>query len=323
MLKILMATVTLLVGTGVHAGVFELEPKSVTDWKAVYGEVEPHDLVPARARIGGTIMQLDISAGDHVAAGTRIAVVEDDKLAFQLDSVDAQLGALQTQLTTAQADLERGISLRERGVITVQRLDQLQSAVDVLENQIKSAQSERLVLEQRVTEGEVLSPVDGVVLSVPVARGSVINPGEAVAQIAGGGVFLRLALPERHADSLSIGDEIELGTETGGAMGRLVKVYPQIEGGRVLADVEVSNLDDRFIGRRLPVRLPVGQRDALLVPVAAVTLAGGLDFVTIMQGDEAVQRTVVPGRKLVIDSVAYFEILSGLRAGDKVVTPDE
>ena len=38
--------------------------------------------------------------------------------------------------------------------------------------------------------------------------------------------------------------------------GRLAKIYPQIENGRVLADVEVADLDDRFIGRRVPVRLP-------------------------------------------------------------------
>lgn len=323
MLKTLKSIAAALIGTGVYAGELELAPTPVTDWKAVYGEVEPRDLVPARARIGGTIVALEVSAGDRVAAGTRIAVVEDDKLAFQLDSVDAQLGALNTQLTTAQADLERGESLRERGVVTVQRLDQLRTAVDVLENQIKSAQAQRLVLEQQVSEGAILSPVDGVVLSVPVARGSVINPGEPVAQVAGGGVFLRLALPERHADSLIVGEEIELGTDAGGATGKLVKVYPQIEGGRVLADVEVSNLDDSFIGRRLPVRLPVGERDALLVPVAAVTQSGGLDFVTILQGDHAVQRTVVPGRKLMRDGVEYSEILSGLRAGDMVVTPDE
>lgn len=319
----LILTLVLLTGTGARADVFALTPTPITEWKAVYGEVEPRDLVPARARIGGTIVALEVTEGDRVAEGTRIAVVVDDKLVFQQEAIDAQLAGLTTQLTTAQADLARGISLRERGVITVQRLDQLRTAVDVLENNIKSANAERLVLEQRVAEGAVLSPVDGVVLGVSVARGSVINPGEPIAQIAGGGVFLRLALPERHADSLSEGEQIELGTEAGGALGTLVKLYPQIEGGRVLADVDVPDLDPRFIGRRLPVRLPVAQREALLVPAAALSQVGGLDFVTVQSQGAQVRRTVVPGRKVMRDDVAYYEILSGLRAGDMVVNPDE
>ncbi|NHX27787.1 biotin/lipoyl-binding protein, partial [Escherichia coli] len=188
--KTLIFVAALMVAGLARAEVIELAPVAVIDWKAVYGEVEPRDLIPARARIGGTVIVLEVTEGDAVAAGQRIAVVEDDKLSFQLEAIDAQLGALQNQLDTARTDLERGESLRERGVITVQNLDQLRTAVNVLDNQIRSTQAQRLVIEQQVAEGAVLSPVDGVVLAVPVARGSVINPGEQVAQIGGGGVFL-------------------------------------------------------------------------------------------------------------------------------------
>lgn len=323
MLRVLVPAVAMLASVAAHAGEIELKPQPVTEWKAVYGEVEPRDLVPARARISGTLKELDVTEGDRVTAGMRIAVVEDDKLAFQLESIDAQLGALKTQLATAQSELARGESLRERGVITVQNLDQLKTAVDVLENQIKSTQASRLGVEQQVVEGQVLSPVDGLVLSVPVARGSVISPGEQVAQIGGGGVFLRLALPERHAENLVVGDPIVMGDGAAGGDGKLVKVYPKIEGGRVLADVEVPGLDGRFIGRRVPVRLPVGSHDALLVPVGAISKEEGLDFVTIKQGEKKVERAVVPGQIINRDGQDWQEILSGLQAGDIVVTKDE
>lgn len=322
MFKTLLSVSALMIASVAHSEVIEIKQVSVTDWKAVYGEVEPRDLIPARARIGGTVQVLAVTEGDTVVAGQQIAMVQDDKLAFQLDAIDAQLGALQTQLATAKTDLERGESLRERGVITVQNLDQLRTAVDVLDNQIRSIQAQRLVIEQQVTEGAVLSPVDGVVLSVPVARGSVINPGEQVAQIGGGGVFLRLALPERFAGVLAVGDTIEIGSEAG-QNGTLIKVYPQIAGGRVLADVEVDGLDGRFIGRRVPVRVPVGAHDALLVPQSALSQQSGLDFVTVEAGEHGVQRTVVPGDVIMQDGVAMVEILSGLRAGDKLVTEHE
>jgi RND family efflux transporter MFP subunit len=287
--------------------------------------VEPRNLVPARARIGGTVTQLEVTEGNTIEAGTRIAVVEDEKLAFRLESIDAQLGALRSQLDTAQSELTRGESLRERGVITVQRLEQLQSAVDVLQNQIKSAEADRLGVQQQVAEGEVLSPVSGVVLSVPVTKGSYIAGGETVAQVGGGGVFLRLSLPERHAENLVVGDDIIVGTTTEktGESGKLVKVYPLIEGGRVMADVEVADLDDRFVGLRVPVRLPVGKHDALLVPEAAVSRDAGLDFVTVMDRGNEVRRTVVPGSTVTRDGAQWVEILTGLQSGDKVVTPDE
>ncbi len=308
----------------VQAGSLTVAPEQVTEWKSVYGVVETRDRVPARARIGGTIDTLGVTEGDRVEAGQQIARVEDDKFGFQMDALDAQLEALNARLSTARTDLERGETLRERGVITTQRLDQLQTEVDVISGQIRSLQAERLVIEQRVTEGAVLSPDDGVVLSVPVARGSVVTPGEAVAVIGGGGAFLRLALPERHAGSLAEGDEIAIGGEADDArIGKLVKLYPQIEGGRVLADVEVADLDARYVGRRIPVRLPIGTREALLVPDAALSQQGGLDYVTVEGPAGPVARVVVPGERLDRDGTMWREILTGLAAGDRVVTPDE
>jgi len=57
-------------------------------------------------------------------------------------------------------------------------------------------------------------------------------------------------LPERHSASLIQGREIAIGE---GETGLLVKIYPQIENGRVLGDVELAGLDTRFTGRRVPV----------------------------------------------------------------------
>ncbi|MEC3860952.1 efflux RND transporter periplasmic adaptor subunit [Mesobacterium sp. TK19101] len=313
----------LAAGTAATAATIEVAPQTVTEWKSVYGQVETRDLIPARARIAGTVIALDVTEGDQVMAGQRIAVIEDDKLNFQIDALDAQLEALQAQLNTARSDLARGEVLIERGVITNQRLEQLQTAVNVLDGQISSLQAEKLVAEQRITEGEVLAPDDGIVLSVPVSRGSVLNPGEALAQIGGGGAYLRLAVPERHARDLSEGDTIEIDTGTGVLEGTLVKIYPQIEGGRVQADVEVDGLDARFVGLRMPVRLPVGERQAILVPQAVLSHIGGLDFITVEATGGPIERVVVPGGVVRVNGETYREILSGLAAGDVVVTDHE
>jgi len=310
------------------AGTLELAPQRITEWKPVYGQVETRDRVPARVRIGGTVSALEVTEGDRVQAGQRIAMIEDDKLQFRIDALDARLDALRARLETAQTDLARGEQLLERGVITAQRIDQLRTEVDVLRGEISSVSSERLVIEQQIEEGEVLAPETGVVLRVPVSRGSVVTPGEAVAEIGGGGAFLRLAVPERYAADLAEGDRIEMGPDgaaegLAGRSGELVKLYPLIEGGRVQADVEIEGLDARFVGRRVPVRLPVAEREAILVPEAAMVTRGGLDFVTVETAAGPLARAVVPGAEIVRDGQTWREILTGLAAGDRVVTPDE
>jgi len=300
-----------------------IEPATIPDWKAVYGQIEARDQIPARARIGGTLVALTATEGDQVTAGQQIGEIVDETITYQLKSVDAQLQALQVQLDNAATELTRGEELLSRGVITTQRLDALRTQLDVLTNQIASTKANRQVIEQRVTEGLVLAPITGRVLTVPVAKGSVVMPGEAVATIGGGGIFLRLSVPERHAAFMKQGAAILIETPEGSAEGHLAKVYPMIEGGRVTADVEVTNLPDSFVNARVLVRLPVGERQALLVPASALTTRLGLDYVEVMEGAEKVMRTVVPGSHAPLNGIDMVEILSGLAAGDKVVTSHE
>jgi RND family efflux transporter MFP subunit len=187
------------------AGSVTLQPIAVPEWKAVYGRVEARDTVPARARIGGTVVALEVAEGDTVEEGQRIATVRDDKIDLQVTALDARLRGLQSQFENAEAELTRGQALVDRGVTTTQRLDQLRTQVEVLRNQISAAEAERQVVVQQGSEGEVLAPAAGRILTVPVTRGAVVMPGEAVVTVGSGGFFLRLAIPERHASMLRQG----------------------------------------------------------------------------------------------------------------------
>jgi RND family efflux transporter MFP subunit len=291
--------------------------RTVTEWKAVYGRVEAQSRIPARARIGGTLVALDATEGDLVEAGAVLGEVVDEKLDFQIGALDARLQALASQLQNAEVELARGEELLARGVTTVQRLDALRTQAEVLRNQITAAEAERRLVEQQAEEGRVLAPIAGRVLTVPVAAGAVVMPGETVATIGGGGFFLRLAVPERHAALMAEGDPIRIMAPAGEVEGRLARLYPQIENGRVIADVSVPALDDAFVDARVPVRLPIGEREALLVPTDAVSRRFGLDFLTV----EGAERVVVLGGRHELDGMAMVEVLSGLAAGETVVRP--
>ncbi len=45
---------------------FKVEPRQVADEKAVFATVESANIVPARARIGGTVAELNVKDGDEV-----------------------------------------------------------------------------------------------------------------------------------------------------------------------------------------------------------------------------------------------------------------
>lgn len=300
-----------------------LTPMTVTEWKAVYGRIEARSRIPARARLGGTLVSLDVSEGDVVEAEQVLAQVVDAKIDFELAAIDAQLQTLTAQLDNASAELTRGEDLLARGVTTAQQLDALRTQVNVVTGQIAAARADRQVVAQQSIEGTVLAPLSGRVLDVPVAAGAVVMAGEAVATIGGGGIFLRIAVPERHAAFLKQGAGIEIETATGPAQGTLARIFPLIENGRVIADVDVPDLPETFIGARVLVRLPVDSRLALMVPETAVSTRTGLDFVEVAGPDGPVLRTVVPGQRRTIAGKVMIEILSGLVAGDRLAAPHE
>ena len=313
----------LFVAGPAFAAEITVEPVTVTDWKAVYGRIETRDRVPARARLGGTLTILTVAEGDRVDSGAQLARVVDEKLDFQLRAVDARLQAAESRLENARTELTRGEELLQRGVTTAQRLDALRTQVSVITNEIAAARAERHVIEQQVAEGDVFAPLGGVVLDVPVTEGAVVTPGQTIATMGGGGVFLRLAVPERHAGAMKEGDDIQIEGPDGARTGTLAKVYPLIENGRVIADVDVGGLSERYVDARVLVRLPVGEHQAILIPRDAVITRSGLDFVRVTEGGEAILRSVVVGPAHDRDGTAMVHILTGLQPGDVVVSGDE
>ena len=296
----------------------------VDDRKAVIATVEPvHELL-ARARIGGTIATLTVKEGDRVAAGDRIALVADQKLVLQMQALESRIQALEADRAQAQTDFARAQQLRPLGVMSQAQYDQAKTKLDVATRNLQALRSDRQVVEQQAAEGAVLAPGAGRVLKVPVTEGSVVMPGETIAAIAADNYILRLQLPERHARFLKAGDTILIGArgledekdqqpETL-RHGRVALVYPQIDQGRVIADVEVDGLGDYFVGERTRVYVSTGTRPALVIPENYVYRRFGVSYVKLKDGTEVVVQVGLPVE-------GGIEILAGLHEGDVVVTP--
>lgn len=306
---------------------FVVAPKSVNDEKAVFATVESANVVPARARIAGTVVALTVKEGDAVKQGEVIAIVGDEKLALQMKSLDAQIAGLEAQFAQAQTDVTRAEDLFSRGTIPKTTLDQARTAFNVASNVLKARTAERSVLQQQVAEGNVLAPTSGRVLKVPVTTGTVILAGETIATVAEQNFILRLRVPERHARFLKAGDPVRIDGEelgqSGAQFGTIRLVYPQIEDGRVIADAAVANLGDYFVGERIRVWVSAGERSSVIVPGSFIVTRFGIDYARVRKdANTAIDVPVQRGRALPRPEMPdALEILSGLKAGDVLVRP--
>ncbi len=305
---------------GAAAGEFAVRTREIDDRKAVIATVEPVRQLVARARIGGTVAQLRVKEGDVVAAGQEIARVVDQKLSLQMQALDSRIKSQQAARDKAQLDFDRVAELMRRGVSTQAQLDQAKAALDIGERNLSAIRSDREVIVQQSAEGAVLAPGAGRVLTVPVSMGRVLMPGETVATIAEEQFILRMQLPERHARFMRAGDKVLMaarGQEGGlkAAQEGVVRiVYPEIAGGRVIADVDVPGLGNYFVGERTRVYVSTGRRPTIVVPASAVFERAGVKFVRLKNGDEIV---VQIGES----SAEGVEILSGVADGDVLLTP--
>lgn len=312
----------LLAATSALAQPHEVSVREVDDLKAVFGTVESVETVTARARLTGVVEGLAVDEGSWVEKGQVLGSVRDEKLPLQLAALEAQVAALEAQQRQATTDLDRARRLRESGTIPQARLDDAQTAVNVITAQLAAMKAEREVVSEMLDEAAVIAPAAGRVLQVHVIDGAVVMNGEPIAEIAADQYVLRLYLPERHARFMDAGDRVLVGgAGLGGDAqdlrdGTVRQVYPEMDRGRVVADVTVAGLGDFFVGERTKVYVSAGRRSAIIVPERYVYQRFNLDYVMLQDGREVVVRAGLPR-----PDGDGIEILSGLRPGDIIVPP--
>lgn len=306
---------------------FTVQQSSLTDEKAVFATVESPNVVPARARIGGTVASLSVHQGDTVTQGQAIATVGDEKLLLQIRSLDAQIAGLQSQLAQAQADQTRAETLFRQGAGARTTLDQARTAMEVATSALRSRTAERAVAQQNLDEGQVLAPVAGRIITVPLTEGTVVLNGDTIATVGQQPFMLRLRVPERHAVSLKVGDPVRIDAGQLGAAqstgGVITLIYPQISEGRVVADAKVGELGNYFVGDRVRVWIDAGTRAGYVVPQAFLRTRFGLDYVSLRMPDGSVAETPVQrGESWPATGMPDgIELLSGVRTGDVLVQP--
>lgn len=304
-----------------------VEESMAPDYKTVSAVLTSRDVGDARARIGGTLTRLLVREGEVVRRGQLVAVISDQRLALEAQAGAASVAAAEAAAERARADEGRYRTLFERGFLSQARMDQIMAETRASEAQLRAARAQRGALTELNAQGRVLAPADGRVTRAPIPQGAIVMPGEVVVAIATGARVLRLELPEAQARFLSEGQEIRILSASDGATpatAQVRQVYPAIEHGLVTADLDAAELPGEFVGARVRVLIPAGERLAIVVPSAYIATRFGADYVRLArEGGAVIDAPVQRGAAIPTDTMPDgIEILSGLSAGDVILPPE-
>ncbi len=308
---------------------YPVKKQLITDSKTVFATVRSADKNEARARLGGTVVALNVDEGSSVKRGDLIGKIVDKKIKLQMASLDAKIRASKALLAKTKKDLSRGRKLKRTGVITTSKLDSLKTNYNVNLDNLKSAQAERAVLVEQMKQGDVLAPSDGRVLKVSVTKGSVVMPGESLVSLAANNYILRLQLPERHARFIKLGDKVLVGArgldpeEKSIGTGTISQIYPELKDGRLIADVKIDRPGNYFVGERTLVRIAAEKRKTILIPKNYTFKRYGQDYVRLERAGHAPMDIIIQlGSAVMIDGNSdKVEVLSGLKEGDHILKP--
>ena len=255
------------------------------------------------AQTGGRLKQLLVQVGDRVSAGQPVARMEPTQ------SLQAQL-----QLADAKSNYARMDELYKVGGISKAQWEQAKSALE----QAKLAYN-------HAAENTVLrSPITGFVTAKNYDNGDMTSPQLPVVviqQIAP--VKAVIGVSEQYYASLKKGTTASLTVDALGEetfSGTVTNIFPTLDPTTHTAstEIEIANKVHKLRpGMYARVHLDFGSREALtILDKAVVRQAGtGARYVYVFSEGKAIYRAVELGAQ----QGDYYEVLSGLNAGDQVI----
>ncbi len=189
-------------------------------------------------------------------------------------------------------------------------------------------ESERKLLQSLAGVGKILdnltlrAPIDGQLSTPHWEVGQAVTVGQRLGQVDIVGSYkVRVPIDELYLPRISQG--LHATTDFAGKTYslKITYVYPNITAGRFEVDMDFDGETPQGIrrGQSLRLRIELGQSsEELLLPMGGFYKDTGGNWVFILDGEKrAVRRDIKLGRKM---GSEYFEVLEGLKPGDKVIT---
>jgi RND family efflux transporter MFP subunit len=319
----------------------------------------PHDQAALVPKVTAPIKKFYVTRGSRVHAGEVLATIEDSDLkgalsesqgAYQqaaatydsaLQSAEHDLKIAKEQFDAAQSVYDSRVRLYKQGAASQKDVQDAQIALSQTSNQyglaqkqynlksaegqLTSAKGKLAAAQAQVDYSKIVSPIDGVVTDRPFFAGETPPAGAPILTVMDlSKVVARAYLTAAQAAQLHVGDAATLVPGNAGTEieGKVTVVSPALDPSSTTVQVWVEAMNS---GGRLKPGATVGLKivartvkDALVVPAEAIlTASDGATSVMVISQDQLAHRT---GVKTGIRQGGEVQILSGLKAGDQVVT---
>lgn len=213
---------------------------------------------------------------------------------------------------------KRALSKRILSQDSVSNLQQVQQA----QQSFEGSQNALKVMRQKVEDLIVRAPVDGQLTSLDAEVGQSKNKGERLGQIdVLDGYKVRVDIDEHYITRIYPGltGEVDLNNKTFKLT--IKKVYSQVANGRFQVDMEFADSipDGIRRGQSLQIRLSLSDAaTAILLPKGGFYQQTGGNWIYKLSkdGSKAYRVDIQLGRQ----NPDFYEVLSGLQPGDKVIT---
>jgi HlyD family secretion protein len=340
------------------------------------GKVTPITKVEVKSKASGIVKKLLVDYGDRVKKGQLLAQLDKIEIEAQVEQSKAGLEAAEASLKSAQADSERAkvdaegpdvpllkraydraINMAKDGVVSTSALEDAQRNYELALNKqnvskaqvtvlkAKIAQSQANVaqdeanlkqLEEQLSYTDIISPIDGIVLSRDVQMGDAVSSilvlGSSATLVMTLGdtseVYVKGKVDESDIGKVYLGQRARIKVESFKDKtfdGKVTKISPM--------GVEKDNVTTFEV--RVSIQNPGGELKAEMTANAEIILEEHKNVLQIPEGailyDKDKKASVeIPNPKgkegkeklavnIGISNGAKTEVLSGLKEGDQVV----
>jgi membrane fusion protein (multidrug efflux system) len=277
------------------------------------------------AEVGGRITEIHLDEGQAAAAEAAVLSIDPERRRLERERSRAQFDQSQASLREQERESERIKELHERNVASQSQLDQAQTELTLARSRMLAAQADLGVVERSLRDANVTAPFSGLINERFVSRGEYVTPGQTLFELVSlDPILVEFSVAEIDSGRVAPGQLVEIRLapfpdETFGA--RVSFVAPTIDAAtrtlRVKAELENPE------GRLRPglfARVDLGvatRRDVQVILEEAILQRSDGAVVFRAGSDNLVERVVI---ETGIHDNGYVEVVSGLRAGDLVVS---
>ena len=144
------------------------------------GTIQPRYTSDLGFQIAGRIVVRDVSLGDVVKKGQRLAALDPAVIKFQLASAKADLVSAQAQFVKAQAEERRQQLLLRTGASPQSQIDSAVSALAAAQGRLSQAKASLDAQEIQLGYTDLRADYDGVVTAVNAQVGQVVSAGQTI-----------------------------------------------------------------------------------------------------------------------------------------------